>query len=212
MSLWDRLTGKVVEAAGLGQKKRAVATGITAFDGPMSDLRLEIAIKSHPWLQNRATTSFLLSTWAAQALQDMAAVLESAVQHQLGEPGKLPEATFLLADRLYGEALEWIEHAQRALAAIDVNPGYQLFRQLPAAAPRMDWVAEAPPVHFVASIQAAAQLGTSVEDAFNNAQNDRSRLPRRYDGAFEAIEASIRMAQAKLDQVQAAESDRQAVR
>jgi len=44
MSLWDRLTGKVVDAAGLGQKKRAVTTGITAFDGPMSDLRLEIAI------------------------------------------------------------------------------------------------------------------------------------------------------------------------
>src|SRR5215472_16343298 len=111
MSLWERLTGKVVDASALGQKKRAVATGIMAFDGPLSDLRLEIAIKSHPWLQNSATTSFLLAAWAAQALQDMAAVLESSAQHQLGEPGKLPEATFLLADRLYGEALEWIEHA-----------------------------------------------------------------------------------------------------
>src|SRR5260370_20155755 len=166
----------------------------------MSDLRLEIAIKSHPWLQNSATTSFLLSAWAAQALQDMAAVLETAVQHQLGEPGKLPEATFLLADRLYGEALEWIEQAQRALAAVEVHPEYELFRQLPAAAPRLDWVAEAPPVHFVASIRAAAQLGTSVENAFNNAQNDRSRLPRKYDGAYGSIEAAVRMARAKLDQ------------
>ena len=212
MSLWDRLTGKVVDAAGLGQKKRAVTTGITAFDGPMSDLRLEIAIKSHPWLQSNATKSFLLSAWAAQALQDMAAVLETAAQRHLGEPGKLPEATFLLADRLYGEALEWIEHAQRALAAVEANPAYELFRSLPAAAPRLDWIADAPPTHFVASIQAAAQLGTSVEDALNNARSDRSRLPRKYDGAFETIGAAVRMARAKLDQVEAAESDRQAVR
>ena len=71
MSFWDRLTGRVVEAAGLGQKKRAAATGILAFDGPLSDLRLEIAIKGHPWLQNTATTTLLLSTWAAQALQEL---------------------------------------------------------------------------------------------------------------------------------------------
>src|SRR6266699_7030196 len=102
MSLWDLSTVKVVYAAGLGQKKRAVTPGITAFDGPMSDLRLEIAINSLPWLQNSATTSFLLSAWAAQALQDMAAVLDATAQRQLGEPGKLPEATFVLADSLYG--------------------------------------------------------------------------------------------------------------
>jgi len=212
MSLWERLTGKVVDVAALGQKKRAVATGIMAFDGPLGDLRLEIAIKSHPWLQNGAKTSFLLSAWAAQALQDMAALLETAAQQHLGEQGKLPEATFVLAERMYGEALEWIEQAQRALAAIDVNPEYQLFRPLPAAAPRMDWVADAPPTHFVAAIRSAVQLGTSAEDALNTAQNDRSRLPRSYDGAFETIEAAVRMARAKLDQVEAAESDRQAVR
>jgi len=212
MSLWERLTGKVVDVAALGQKKRAVATGIMAFDGPLGDLRLEIAIKSHPWLQNSATTSFLLCAWAAQALQDMAALLETAAQQHLGEQGKLPEATFVLAERLYGEALEWIEQAQRALAAIDVNPEYKLFRPLPAAAPRMDWVADAPPTHFVAAIRSAVQLGTSAEDALNTAQNDRSRLQRGYDGAFETIEAAVRMARAKLDQVEAAESDRQAVR
>jgi hypothetical protein len=212
MSLWERLTGKVVDVAALGQKKRAVATGIMAFDGPLGDLRLEIAIKSHPWLQNTATSGFLLSAWAAQALQDMAAILETAAQQHLGEQGKLPEATFVLADRLYGDALEWIEHAQRALAAIDVNPEYKLFRSLPAAAPRMDWVAVAPPTHFVAAIRSAVQLGTSTEDALNTAQNDRSRLQRRYDGAFETIESAVRMARAKLDQVEAAESDRQAVR
>src|SRR6266699_3199411 len=210
MSLWDRITGKVVDAAGLGQKKRAVTTGITAFDGPMSDLRLEIAINSHPWLQNSATTSFLLSAWAAQALQDMAAVLDATAQRQLGEPGKLPEATFVLADSLYGAALQWIEHAQRALAAVETDPAFELFLQLPAPAPRLDWVADAPPAHFVASIQAAQQLGTCVEDAMNNALEDRSRLPRKYDGAFEAIAASVRVARAKLDQVEAAESDRQA--
>src|SRR6266567_2604352 len=212
MSLWDRITGKVVDAAGLGQKKRAVTTGITAFDGPMSDLRLEIAINSHPWLQNSATTSFLLSAWAAQALQDMAAVLDATAQQHLGEPGKLPEATFVLADSLYGAALQWIEHAQRALAAVETDPAFELFLQLPAPAPRLDWVADASPAHFVASIQAAQQLGTCVEDAMNNALEDRSRLPRKYDGAFEAIAASVRVARAKLDQVEAAESDRQAVR
>src|SRR5262252_461739 len=100
MNLWERLTGKVVDAAGLGQKKRAVATGITAFDGPMSDLRLEIAIKSHLWLQNSATTSFLLAAWAAQSLQDMAAVLETTAKQHLGDPGKLPEATYLLANSM----------------------------------------------------------------------------------------------------------------
>src|SRR5262249_31135145 len=130
----------------------------------------------------------------------------------LGEQGKLPEATFVLAQRLYGDALEWIEQAQRALAAIDVNPEYKLFRPLPAAAPRMDWVADAPPTHFVAAIRSAVQLGTSAEDALNTAQNDRSRLQRGYDGALESIEAAVRMARAKLDQVEAAESDRQAVR
>ncbi|HEX7993395.1 MAG TPA: hypothetical protein VF506_05695, partial [Streptosporangiaceae bacterium] len=61
MSLWDRFTGRAVEAAGLGQKKRAAATGILAFDGPLSDLRLDIAIKGHPWLRNTATATFLLS-------------------------------------------------------------------------------------------------------------------------------------------------------
>jgi len=212
MNLWERLTGKVVDSAGLGQKKRAVATGITAFDGPMSDLRLEIAIKSHSWLQNSATTSFLLAAWAAQSLQDMGAILETTAQQHLGERGKLPEATFMLANTLYGEALDWIEHAQRAQAAIDSNPEYELFRPLPAAAPRLDWIADAPPTHFVASIQAVVQLGTAVEDALNNAQTDRSRLPRRFDGAFETIESAVRMARAKLEQVQAAEADRQAVR
>jgi hypothetical protein len=85
VSFWDRLTGKVVEAAGLGQKKRAAATGITAFDGPISDLRLEIAINSHPWLRNTAVTALLLSVWAAQSLQDMAAILEATGQSQLGQ-------------------------------------------------------------------------------------------------------------------------------
>ena len=132
MSFWDRLTGKVVDAAGLGQKRRAVATGITAFDGPISDLRLEVAIKSHPWLQNRAAAGLLLSTWAAQALQDMAAILEATAQKQLGEPGKLPEASFVLADELYDSALRWIEHGQSALIAMDADPEFELPLQLPA--------------------------------------------------------------------------------
>jgi hypothetical protein len=212
MSLWERFTGKAVDSAGLGQKRRAVATGITAFDGPMSDLRLEIAIKSHQWLQNSATTSFLLAAWAAQSLQDMAAILETTAQQHLGEAGKLPEATFMLANSLYSDALEWIEQAQRALAAVEANPEYELFRPLPAAAPRLEWISDAPPTHFVASIQAAVQLSTAVEDALNNAKTDRSRLPRRFDGAFETIDAALRIARAKLDQVQAAEADRQAVR
>ncbi len=212
MSFWDRLTGKVVDVAGLGQKRRAVATGITAFDGPISDLRLEMAIKSHPWLQNRATTGFLLSTWAAQALQDMAAILEATAQKQLGEPGKLPEASFALADELYDAALRWIEFGQSALIAMDADPEYELPVQLPAGPPRLEWVSEAPPAHFVAAIQAAVQLGTAVEDALNNLQTDRSRLPRKYDGAFDTISRAIRVARAKLDQVEAAESDRQAVR
>ena len=212
MSFWDRLTGKVVDAAGLGQKRRAVATGITAFDSPISDLRLEIAIKSHPWLQNRATTGLLLSTWAAQALQDMAAILEATAQKQLGEAGKLPEASFVLADELYDSALRWIEFGQSALIAMDADPEFELPVQLPAGPPRLEWVSDAPPAHFVAAIQAAVQLGTAVEDALNNLQTDRSRLPRKYDGAFDAITRAIRVARAKLDQVEAAESDRQAVR
>ncbi len=212
MSFWERLTGKVVDAAGLGQKRRAVATGITAFDGPISDLHLEIAIKSHPWLQDRATTGLLLSTWAAQALQDMAAILEATAQKQLGEPGKLPEASFALADELYDSALRWIEHGQSALIAIDADPEFELPVPLPANPPRLEWVSEAPPAHFVAAIQASVQLGTAVEDALNNMQTDRSRLPRKYDGAFDTITRAIRVARAKLDQVEAAESDRQAVR
>jgi len=212
MSFWDRLTGRVVEAAGLGQKKRAAATGILAFDGPLGDLRLDIAINSHPWLQDTPTSTLFLSTWAAQALQDVAAVLESAAQHHLGETGKLPEATFTLADSLYDAALSWIDLAQTALATIDAKAAFVLQLRLPAPAPRLDWAADAPPAHFVAAIQAVVQLGTSVEDALNTVQNDRSRLPRRYDGAFESIAGTIRFARAKLDQVQAAESDRQAVR
>ena len=212
MSFWDRLTGRVVEAAGLGQKKRAAATGILAFDGPLSDLRLEIAINSHPWLQNTATTTLLLSTWAAQALQDMAAVLESTAQQRLGETGKLPEATFTTAGGLYDASLNWIDLAQTALATIEAKSDFVLQLRLPAPAPRFDWVADAPPAHFVAAIQAVVQLGTAVEDALNNMQNDRSRLPRKYDGAFESIAGTIRFARAKLDQVEAAESDRQAVR
>jgi len=212
MSFWDRLTGRVVEAAGLGQKKRAAATGILAFDGPLSDLRLEIAINSHPWLQNTATTTLLLSTWAAQALQDMAAVLESTAQQRLGETGKLPEATFTTAGGLYDASLNWIDLAQTALATIEAKSDFVLQLRLPAPAPRFDWVADAPPAHFVAAIQAVVQLGTAVEDATNNTQNDRSRLPRKYDGAFESIAGTIRFARAKLDQVEAAESDRQAVR
>ena len=212
MSFWDRLTGKVVDAAGLGQKRRAVATGITAFDGPISDLRLEIAIKSHPWLQSRATSGLLLSIWAAQALQDMAAILEATAQKQLGEAGKLPEASFALADQLYDSALGWIEHGQSALVAIEADPEFELPVQLPVRAPELDWVSDAPPAHFVAAIQAAVQLGTAVEDALNNMQTDRSRLPRKYDGAFDTITRAIRVARAKLDQVEAAESDRQAVR
>lgn len=212
MSLWERLTGKVVDAAELGQKRRAVATGITAFDGPLRDLRLEIAIKSHPWLQSTAATTLFLSTWAAQALQDMAAILEATAQKHLGESGMLPEASFALANQLYDAALHWIERGQTALAAIDADPGFDLSEQLPAMAPRLNWVADAPPAHFVAAISAAAQLGTSVEDALNNVQVDRSRLPRKYDGAFETIARAIRLARAKLDQVEAAESDRQAVR
>ena len=212
MSFWERLTGRVVDAAGLGQKRRAVATGITAFDAPISDLHLEMAIKSHPWLQNRATTGLLLSIWAAQALQDMAAILEATAQKQLGEAGKLPEASFVLADGLYDSALKWIEHGQSALVAIDSDPDFALRLQLPATAPKLDWVSDAPPAHFVAVIQAVVQLGTAAEDALNNMQADRSRLPRKYDGAFDTITRAIRVARAKLDQVEAAESDRQAVR
>src|SRR5258708_31533638 len=171
MSFWDRLTGRVAEAAGLGQKKRAAGTGILAFDSPLRDLRLEIAIKSHPWLQDTPTSTLFLSTWAAQALQDMAAVLESAAQQRLGEPGKLPEATFNLADSLYDAALGWIDLGQTALATIDAKTDFVLHLRLPSPAPRLDWVADAPPAHFVAAIQAVGQLGTSVEDALNNMQN-----------------------------------------
>src|SRR5258708_13854345 len=121
MSFWDRLTGRVVEAAGLGQKKRAAATGILAFDGPLSDLRLDIAIKSHPWLQDTATTTLLLSTWAAQVLQDMAAVLESAAQKRLGETGKLPEASYASAGGLYNASLNWIHLAQNPLPTTDAS-------------------------------------------------------------------------------------------
>ena len=212
MSFWDRLTGRLVEAARLGQKKRAAATGILAFDGPLSDLRLEMAIKGHPWLQNTATTTLLLSTWAAQALQDMAAVLESTAKQRLGETGKLPEATFTIADGLYDASLNWIDLAQTALATIDAKTDFVMQLRLPAPAPRFDWVADAPPAHFVAAIEGVVQLGTAVEDALNNMENDRSRLPRKYDGAFESIGGTMRFARAKLDQVQAAESDRQAVR
>lgn len=212
MSLWERLTGRVVETAGLGQKKRAAATGILAFDGPLGDLRLEIAIKSHPWLQNAGTATFLLSTWASQALQDVAAVMEAEAQNQLGESGRLPEATFVLADGLYDAALKWIDLAQSALAAIETESDFVLQLRLPAPPPRFDWVADAPPAHFVAAIAGVVQLGTSAEDAMNTMQNDRSRLPRRCDGAFDTIAGAIKLARAKLDQVEAAASDRQAVR
>ena len=212
MSLWERFTGRAVDAAGLGQKKRAAATGILAFDGPLGDLRLDTAIKSHPWLQNTATTTFLLSTWASQALQDMAAVIESEALKHLGETGRLPEATFVLADGLYDAALKWIDLAQSALAAVESESDFVLQFRLPSPPPRFDWVAEAPPAHFVAAIAGVVQLGTSVEDALNTMQNDRSRLPHRYDGAFETIAGSIKFARAKLDQVEAAASDRQAVR
>src|SRR5215475_7305851 len=212
MSLWDRLTGRTVEAAGLGQKKRAAATGILAFDGPLSDLRLDIAIKSHPWMQNTGATTLLLSTWASRALQDMAAVIEAEAQKLLGETGRLPEATFMLADGLYDSALKWIDLAQSALAAVESESDFVLQFRLPSPPPRFDWVADAPPAHFVAAVAGAVQLGTSVEDALNTMGNDRSRLPRRYDGAFEAIAGSIKFARAKLDQVEAAASDRQAVR
>jgi len=212
MSLWDRLTGRVVEAAGLGQKKRAAATGILAFDGALGDLRLEIAIQSHPWLQDTATTTLLLSTWAAQALQDVAAVLESTAQARLGLTGKLPEATFTTADGLYDASLNWIDLAQTALATIESKNDFVLQLRLPSPPPRFDWVADAPPAHFVAAIQAVGQLGTAVEDALNNTQNDRSRLPREYDGAFESITGTMRFARAKLDQVEAAGIDRQGVR
>jgi len=212
MSLWDRLTGRVVEAAGLGQKKRAAATGILAFDGALGDLRLEIAIQSHPWLQDTATTTLLLSTWAAQALQDVAAVLELTAQARLGLTGKLPEATFTTADGLYDASLNWIDLAQTALATIETKNDFVLQLRLPSPPPRFDWVADAPPAHFVAAIQAVGQLGTAVEDALNNIQNDRSRLPRDYDGAFESIAGTMRFARAKLDQVEAAGIDRQGVR
>ncbi len=212
MSLWERLTGRVVETAGLGQKKRAAATGILAFDGPLGDLRLEMAIKSHPWLENTGTSTLLLSTWASQALQDVAAVMEAEAQKQLGETGRLPEATFVLADGLYDAALKWIDLAQSALAAVESESDFILQFRLPAPPPRFDWVADAPPVHFVAAIAGVVQLGTSVEDALNTMQNDRSRLPKRYDGAFETIAGEIKLARAKLDQVEAAASDRQAVK
>src|SRR5262245_28431307 len=212
MSFWDRLTGKVVEAAGLGQKKRAAATGILAFDTPMSDVRLEIAIKSHPWLQDTATTTLFLSTWASQALQDMAAVLQDTIAKQLGDTGKLPEASFVLAGGLYDSALKWIDLAQAALAAKESGSDFVLQFRLPSPPPRFDWVADAPPVHFLGAIQAAVQLGTSAEDALNNMREDRSRLPKKYDGAFESIAGSIRFARAKLDQVEAAAADRHAVR
>jgi hypothetical protein len=212
MSLWERLTGKAVEAAALGQKKRAAGTGILAFDGPLSDLRLEIAIKSHPWLQGTAATTLLLSTWASRALQDMAAVMEADAVKHLGESGRLPEATFVLADGLYDSALKWIDLAQSAQAAIASGTEFVPRFRLPSPPPRFDWVADAPPAHFVAAIAGAVQLGTSAEDVLNAMQEDRSRLPKRYDGAFETIAAAIRLARAKLDQVEAAASDRQAVR
>ncbi|MGN6679910.1 MAG: J domain-containing protein, partial [Streptosporangiaceae bacterium] len=212
MSLWERLTARTVEASALGQKKRAAATGLLAFDGPLSDLRLEIAIKSHPWLQSTAAVALLLSTWASRALQDMAAVMEADAARHLGESGRLPEATFALADGLYDSALIWIDFAQSAQAAIESHTGFVPRFRLPAPTPRFDWVAEAPPAHFVAAIAGAVQLGTSAEEALNTMQENRSRLPRRYDGAFEAITGANRHARAKLDQVEAAASDRQAVR
>ncbi len=212
MTFWNRVTGKVVDAAGLGQKRRAVATGLIAFDGPKSDLRLDIAISSHLWLRDAATSTFFLAAWAAQAMQDMAAVLEAAAQRSLGEEGRLPESTFLLASLLYDAALWWIEQAQSALIALGSGRGLEVALRLPAQAPRLDYVPDALPAHFLAAIEAAGQLGTSVEDALNTMREDRERLPKLYDGAFTAIESSLRIARAKLDQVEAAETDRQAVR
>ena len=212
MTFWNRVTGKVVDAAGLGQKRRAVATGLIAFDGPKSDLRLEIAIKSHLWLTGTATGTFFLAAWAAQALQDMAAVLEATAQRALGEEGRMPEPTFVLASLLYDGALWWIEQAQSALVGLGSGRGLEVSLRLPAQAPRLDYVPDALPAHFLAAIEAAGQLGTSVEDAVNTMREDRERLPKLYDGAFTAIESSLRVARAKLDQVEAAETDRQAVR
>ena len=212
MTFWNRVTGKVVDAAGLGQKRRAVTTGLIAFDGPKSDLRLEIAIGSHLWLTGAATGTFFLAAWAAQAMQDMAAVLEATAQRALGEEGRLPEPTFLLASLLYDAALWWIEQAQSALIAMGSGRGLEVSLRLPAQAPRLDFVPDALPAHFLAAIEAAGQLGTSAEDALNTMREDRERLPKLYDGAFSAIESSLRIARAKLDQVEAAESDRQAVR
>ncbi len=95
---------------------------------------------------------------------------------------------------------------------IESESDFVLQFRLPSPPPRFDWVADAPPAHFVAAIAGVVQLGTSVEDALNTMQNDRSRLPHRYDGAFDTIAGSIKFARAKLDQVEAAASDRQAVR
>src|SRR5689334_9977274 len=142
MSLWDRFTGKAVESAGLGQKKRAAATGILAFDAPLSDLRLEVAIKSHLWLQSEAATTLVLSTWASRALQDMAAVIEADATKHLGDTGRLPEATFVLADGLYDAALKWIDLAQSAQSAIESETDFVLRFRLPAPPPRFDWVAD----------------------------------------------------------------------
>lgn len=211
MTFWNRVTGKVVDTAGLGQKRRAVTTGLIAFDGPKSDLHLEIAIKSHPWLQDSATGTFLLTAWAAQALQDMGAVLEATAQRLLGEQDRLPEATFLLANVIYDAALWWVEQAQSALIGVSSHR-LEVSLRLPASAPRFDYVADSLPAHYVAAIEAAGQLGMSVEEALNNMRDDRSRLPSIYDGAFAAIESSLRVGRAKLDQVQAAGSDRQAIR
>jgi hypothetical protein len=212
VALWDRLTGKVVDAAGLGQKKRAVTTGLLAFDGPLSDLRLDFAIKSHPWLQDSATTSLLLAIWMAQAMQDMAAELETTAKRHVGQADMLPEATFAQADQLYEGALRWIEHAQAALAALESDPHFELRVELPARAPRFDWVADAPPAHFAGAIQAVVQLATNVEAALDTVQAEQSRLPQKYERAFLTITNAIKVARAKLDQVEAADADRQAVR
>ncbi|HEX9065646.1 MAG TPA: hypothetical protein VF843_11095 [Streptosporangiaceae bacterium] len=212
MTFWNRVTGKVVDAAGLGQKRRAVATGLIAFDGPQSDLRLDIAITSHLWLAGSATGTFFLAAWAAQALQDMAAVLESSAQRALGEDGRLPEATFLLGSLLYDAALWWIEQAQTALIAVGSGRDPEVSLRLPAAAPRFDYVPDALPAHYLAAIEAAGQLGTSAENLLNTMREDRDRLPKLYDGAFTAIESALKVGRAKLDQVEAAEADRQAVR
>jgi len=212
MSLWERFTGKVVDASGLGQKRRAVTAGTIAFDEPLADLRLEFGIKGHPWLADSATTSLLLAVWAGRALQDMAAVLESTAERDLGDPGMLPDASYALAGWLYDAALAWIGLAQGALAAAGTQPGYQLPIRLPAQFPRFDWTPDALPAHFTATIAAAGQLATSVDDALIGVTADRSRLPQKYDGAFLAVDGSVKVARAKLDQVQAAASDRQAVR